>query len=301
MACLEDVTEEAELYPGENILSIRCFFGYICIRSHKMRNLNKMKQKQTPLVLVITLAVTMIILNGCVVKEKTTYLQEYDVSKYQPDPNFDATYKLQPSDNIFIRVVTPDSRYAEMFNTVPVAAPSISATEQSVDLLSYVVQRDGTVDIPYLGSINVGGKTIVETKAILEEELKEYVSDVSITVKLVNYYVSILGDVLAPGRYPIYKQELNIFQALALAGDVDEYGDRYRVKVIRPTPEGSVINEFDLTDRSLVDSEFYYVLPNDVIYVEPMKGKFFSMNQFPFALILTSVTTTILLLNYIQN
>lgn len=260
-----------------------------------------MKQKQTPLVLVITLAVTMIILNGCVVKEKTTYLQEYDVSKYQPDPNFDATYKLQPSDNIFIRVVTPDSRYAEMFNTVPVAAPSISATEQSVDLLSYVVQRDGTVDIPYLGSVNVGGKTIVETKAILEEELKEYVSDVSITVKLVNYYVSILGDVLAPGRYPIYKQELNIFQALAMAGDVDEYGDRYKVKVIRPTPEGSVIKEFDLTDRSLVDSEFYYVLPNDVIYVEPMKGKFFAMNQFPFALVLTSVTTTILLLNYIQN
>jgi polysaccharide biosynthesis/export protein len=265
------------------------------------RNLNNMKQNRTGVFLIIGLSIAFFFLEGCVVNKKTNYLQVYDVSKYEANPDFEESYKLQASDNIFIRVVTPDSRYAEMFNTVPVASPGISATEQSVDLLSYVVQADGTVDIPYLGSIQVGGKTIEETKEILKEELTEYVADVSITVKLVNYYISILGEVTAPGRYPVYKQHLNIFQALAMAGDIDDFGNRYRVKMIRPTPEGSVIKEFDLTDRSVVDSDFYYVMPNDVIYVEPMPGKFFAMNQFPFALILTTISTTVLILSFVQR
>lgn len=259
-----------------------------------------MKQRQTGIFLVISIVLAFIFLDGCVVNTKTTYLQEYDISKYEPDSTFIANYKLQPSDNIYIRVLTPNSRYAEMFNTVPVASPAISATEQSVDLLSYVVQPDGTLTIPYIGSIQVGGKTIAETKILIEEALSEYVTDGAITVKLVNYYISIMGEVLSPGRYPVYKQHLNIFQALAMAGDIDVYGNRYRVQIIRSTPEGSVITEFDLTDKSLVDSEFYYVMPNDVIYVEPMKGKFFAMSQFPYALVLTTISTTILLLSFIQ-
>lgn len=264
------------------------------------RNFIKMKQKQPSFLLVISLVLALFLLDGCVVNKKTTYLQTYDVGKYQSDSVFIETYRLQPTDNIFIRVITPDSRYAEMFNTVPVASPTISATEQSVDLLSYVVQLDGTVTMPYLGPIQVGGKTIAETTAILEQALAEYVTDVSITVKLVNYYVSILGEVSMPGRYPVYKQHLNIFQALAMAGDIDDFGNRYHVKVIRSSPDGSAIKEFDLTDRSIVDSEFYYVMPNDVIYVEPLPGKFFAMNTFPFALILTSISTTILIISFVR-
>ena len=188
-----------------------------------------------------------------------------------------------------------------MFNTVPLSAPTVSSTEQSVDLLSYVVQQDGTIELPYIGSVDVGGKTLEEIKEILEQQLADYVTDVAVTVKLVNYYISILGEVTIPGRYPIYKQQMNIFQAIAMAGDIGDYGNRYKVQIIRPTPEGSVIKEFDLTDRTLVDSEFYYIMPNDVIYVEPMKGKFFAMNQFPWALIIGTISTTILILSYIQQ
>lgn len=260
-----------------------------------------MKQKQTGLSLLIGLTLILFLLDGCVTSEKTTYLQEYDISMYQSDSIFDETYRLQTSDNIFIKVITPESRYAEMFNTIPVASPTNSTTEQSMDLVSYVVQDDGTVDLPYLGSIHVGGKTLPETKVILEEAFSDYVDEVSVTVKLVNYYISILGEVNMPGRYPVYKQQMNIFQALAMAGDIDDFGNRYNLKIIRPTPEGSVIKEFDITDRSLVDSEFYYIMPNDVIYVEPMKGKFFAMSQFPYALVMTTISTTILILSFIQQ
>jgi polysaccharide export outer membrane protein len=260
-----------------------------------------MKKNQTGIFLVIGLAFILFLLEGCVTNKKTAYLQEYDISQYESDSIFSETYKLQTSDNIFIKVITPESRYAEMFNTIPVASPTTSTTEQSLDLLSYVVQLDGTVEIPYLGAIQVGGKTLVETKAILEEAFTDYMDEVSVTVKLVNYYVSILGEVNMPGRYPVYKQQMNIFQAMAMAGDIDAFGNRYTVKIIRPTPEGSVIKEFDMTDRSLVDSEFYYVMPNDVIYVEPMKGKFFAMSQFPYGLILSTISVTILTLSFIQQ
>lgn len=262
--------------------------------------MKQVKFKFPASILVIGLAM-MLMIDGCVTNKKTTYLQEYADSQYEMDTTWNESYRIQANDNLYIRVITPDLRYAEMFNTVPVATPTISATEQSVDLLSYVVEPDGTIELPYLGLVQVKGLTLREAKEVLTDQLSEYVSDVSVTVKLVNYYVSILGEVTVPGRYPVYKQEMNIFQALAMAGDIDDYGNRFRVQIIRPTPEGSKIKEFDLTDKSIVDSEYYYVMPNDVIYVEPSRGKFFAMNQFPFALILTTISTTILILSFMAQ
>jgi len=211
------------------------------------------------------------------------------------------SYLIQPNDNIFIRVSTPDPRWSDMFNTLPVSAGSAAVTEQSVDLLSYVVELDGTVEIPYIGSILIAGKTLKEARSIIEDRLVDYVTDPTITVKLVNNYVSILGEVNRPGRYLIYKEQLNIFQAMAMAGDVDIYGDRYSLNIVRQTTEGTIVKEFDITDKNIIDTEFYYVMPNDVIYVKPMKGKFFGLYQFPYAVILTSVTTFLLLMNYLNN
>ena len=176
-----------------------------------------MKKSQSGIFLIIGLTLLLFLLEGCVTNKKTTYLQEYEISMYESDSIFDETYRLQYADNIFIKVITPEARYAEMFNTIPVASPTTSTTEQSLDLLSYDVKKDGTVEIPYLGPIQVGGKTLNETKAILEEAFTDYMDEVSVTVKLVNYYISILGEVNLPGRYPVYKQQMNIFQALALA------------------------------------------------------------------------------------
>jgi len=251
-------------------------------------------------VLIIVLGITLLFFASCVTKEKTTYFQDYPTSAYLDSTYVPVDYHVQVGDNLYIRVVTPDPRYSEMFNTLPTAAASVSATTQSVDLLSYAVKPNGAVDIPYLGDVNIEGLTLEEVKAELVVRLEEYVTDPAITVKLVNNYISVLGEVRAPGMYPIYKNHLTIFQALSLAGDISEYGDRYEVSIIRRIGETAVVKEFDLTDKKILNSEYYYVMPNDVIYAKPMKGKFFAMNQFPFALILTSITTFILVASYIQ-
>jgi len=246
-------------------------------------------------VVFITLA-----MNSCVTNKKTTYLQEYDVDQYSVFTE-DKYYEIQPSDNLYIRVVTADPSWSAMFNSLPVSTPTMSLSEPSLDLISYTVGQDGIVHIPYLEPIHVAGKTLEEVRKILLIELADYVTDPAITVKLVNNYVSILGEVVQPGRYPIYKEQLNIFQALAMAGDLRDYSDRYEIQIIREEPDSIIVKKFDLTDKEIIHSEFYIVMPNDVIYARPMKGKFFQMNAFPYALIITTISTTILLLSYINN
>lgn len=240
------------------------------------------------------------LLNSCVTNKKTTYLQDYDTSEYLNEGVAPENYRILPSDNLFIRVTTPDPQWSAMFNTVAAGSTTIGHSEQSVDLLSYSVNLDGTVEIPYLGAISVVGKTISEVKTILDEALADYVTDASITVKLVNNFVSILGEVNRPGQYPIFKEHLNIFQALSMAGDMTTWSDRYKVKIVRNTIDGTEVREFNLTDKNIVDSEFYFVMPNDVIYAQPMKGKFFAMSQFPYQVILSTITTFLVIMRFIQ-
>lgn len=251
---------------------------------------------------VLLMVLGSILSNGCVTNEKITYLQEYPESEYTDEYTLPETYLIQPNDNIYIRVSTLDPRFSSFFNpSFESGGGGTRMDESSADLLSYPVQQDGTIEIPYIGSVEVAGKTLNEAKADIEILMTDYVTDAAITIRLVNNYVSILGLVNAPGLYPIYKQRLNIFQAISMAGDLQPYGDRYSVRIVRQTLEGSEVREFNITDKNIVDSEYYYVLPNDVIYVKSMKGRFFGMTEFPFALIFSSITATISIIVLIQN
>jgi polysaccharide export outer membrane protein len=238
-------------------------------------------------------------LTSCVTNKKLTYLQSEGVRE-EFIAITPATYIIQPYDNLFIRVVTPDPKLSDMFNTMPVTVSNVNVNELSADMLSYSVADDGTIELPYAGRFMVAGKTLSMVKTELDEALKSYVADAVVTVKMVNNYVSIIGEVQRPGKYSIYKDRLNIFQALAMAGDIATYGDRQKIQIIRQTPDGNMIKEFSLKDRSIIGSQFFYVMPNDVIYAPPIKGRFFQMNAFPYSVILSSITTFVLLWNVLK-
>ena len=249
-------------------------------------------QRLAILLLVATLA-------SCVTTKKQTYLQYRGTPSDTVAAVTPSDYKVQPFDNLFIRVVTPDPKWSEMFNTMQ-TTNSINVTELSADLISYPVDADGTISLPYAGKIMVAGKILSVITSEVEAALKGYIADASVTVKLINSYVSLIGEVKKPGRYPIYKDRMNIFQALAMGGDMDSYSNRQKVQVIRQTGRGNVVKEFALTDRSILSSEFFYVMPNDVIYAKPMKGKFFQMAAFPYSVILSTITTFVLILNVLK-
>jgi polysaccharide export outer membrane protein len=172
--------------------------------------------------------------------------------------------------------------------------------ELSADIISYTVDDAGTIELPYAGKFIVAGKTLNQIKEELDIAIKSYITDAVVTVKMINNYVSIIGEVQNPGKYPIYKNRLNIFQALAMAGDLDRYSNRQKLQIIRQTPDGNTVKEFSLKDRSIIGSQFFYVMPNDVIYAPPMKGRFFQMEAFPYSVILSTITTFVLIWNVIK-
>ena len=237
---------------------------------------------------------------SCVTNKKRTYLQ-YEGTR--SDTVISVTpkdYKVLPFDNLFIKVVTPDPKLSEMFNTIPTTTNGISVTEQSADLISYPIDSEGNIRIPYAGKLAVAGKTLSDITLEVEASLNNYIADAAVSVKMVNNYVSLLGEVQRPGKYVIYKDRLNIFQALAMGGDLGLYSNRQMIQIIRPTARGNVVKDFSLTDRSIMTSEYFYVLPNDVIYAKPAKGRFFQMGTFPYALIISTITTGILLYNVVK-
>jgi len=248
-------------------------------------------------VIIIILISIILIINSCVTRQKMTYLQYAeaidisDMEIYESQASITPSeYKIMPYDILYIRVVTPDPAWSEIFN--PLSGGAMGAmTAESAALFGYPVNIDGFIEIPYVGNQEVVGKTLTEIKNELDTVFQSYVNDAVITVRLVNNHVTVLGEVAAPGRYPIYKDRLNIFEALSMAGDMTEYSNRQNIQIIRPSAFGPMVKEFTLTDRSILSSEFFYIMPNDVVYAPPLKGRTFQMNASVYSLILSSVAT----------
>jgi polysaccharide export outer membrane protein len=200
-------------------------------------------------------------------------------------------------DILYIRVITIDPQWSQIFNATP-SGSSSQITEESAQLLGYPIDNNGEIEIPFIGKVQAAGKTLSELKTILDSVIKKYVSDAAITVRLVNNFVSVIGEVAAPGRYPINKDLLNIFEVLSAAGDISLYGNRQKVQLIRPSAFAPIIKEFSLKDKNILTSEYYYVMPNDIVYVPPMKGKTFQNNASIYTLFLTTITTALVILGF---
>lgn len=259
------------------------------------------KALEKPLYLIIIV----FILSSCVSQKKLSYLQYTGSEEVSELPLRDergavtpVEYKVIPYDNLFIRVLTPDPQWSAIFNATGGEGGSI--TQESASLLGYTVDIEGNIEIPYVGKVHVEGNTLSEIKTRLDSIFTDYLNDASITVKLVNNYVSIIGEVTAPGRYPITKERINVFEALAMAGDIGDYGNRQKVQLIRPTKYGPSVREFTLRDRSILNSEYYYIMPNDIIFVQPLKLRTFQMNSSVFSVILSSVTTLLTIIVFFR-
>lgn len=255
----------------------------------------------------VLIILSVLVSTSCVTTKKLTYLQQSKKFVNTAIPFNDtiisvtpSDYRILPNDNIYIRVVTPDPQWSNMFNSLP-ASVGVTITPESAQLISYPVAVDGTIDIPYAGKFHVAGKTLSQIKSELEITLVNYIKDAAVTVRLVNNYVSVVGEVRQPGRYPIYKDGMNVFEVFALAGDMVEYSNRGQIQLIRRTATGNIVKEFSLLDRTIMTSEYFYVMPNDVIYAPPRKGRFFGMASFPYEILLSSITSFLLIFSFINS
>ena len=177
--------------------------------------------------------------------------------------------------------------------------------DSNIYIYGYTVSDSGMISIPILGDVKVKGLTVDEIKTAVEERAKQYLKDAVINVKLLSFKFTVIGEVNMPGSYTNFNNQLTVLDAIGTAGDISDFGNRRHVLVLRPTKEGTRTYHIDLQDKNLLQSEGYFLLPNDLVIVEPLKSKLTQLNIPTYTLIITSTLTTIstliLLLNYIDT
>jgi polysaccharide biosynthesis/export protein len=246
-----------------------------------------------------------VFLSSCVPQKQIKYLQKQQAKDTTTSFNANkrnADYKIQAKDNLYIRVFALDEKAFLFFNKQSgTTSYNDFANDASIYLNSYSVNADGNIDFPIVGKVYVRGLTVEQVKATLQQSIGEYLKETTVVVKTVNFRVTLVGEVNRPGEFTIYKDDLNLFEALALAGDMTEFANRSRVALIRQVDGGSQVHYLDLSSEKILSSSFYYLEPNDIVYIAPLGYKRWGLGStFPWAIVLGSVTTALLLINYFK-
>jgi len=209
-------------------------------------------------------------------------------------------YRLKEGDVLYVQILTRDPQVSSMFNNHGISGSSAAnmySSDASLYLYGYSVSDLGVVQLPVIGKIYIKDLTISEVRNLIQQETEKYITDGLAVVKLLSYKITILGEVKRPGVYTNFKDNLTIFEAIGLAGDFTDFGERSNVLVIRQTPEGLVTHRVNLHDKAVISSEGYYLLPNDMVIIEPRKGKVFALNSPNISVFLSIVSTALLMMN----
>ncbi len=226
------------------------------------------------------------LLSSCITAKKVNYLQKPSgpIPAYNDDIGYEE-YTISTSDKLYIRVYSPDKNINTIYNgSTQMMGGSMLSGSDYTDLYTYQVKDNGAISLPLVGDVYLTGQNIRQAKKTVENAIKTtMVDDCAVDVRIVGRYFSVIGSRIN-GKYPIYREKMNIFQAMAMAGDISTFGDRSKIKVLRESPSGPQIKVFDIRSKDIINSEFYYIQPNDVIYIQDLKSQFFSVTTFGSAL-----------------
>ncbi len=233
-------------------------------------------------------------LTSCITARKINYLQYPDrqIPSYKDTVTY-SDYRIKQGDELFVRVYSTHEETNAVFNSGHNQSINYTfsgtGTGGLTDLYSYEVLPNGNIVFPMIGEVYMLGKTVREATAQLEKAIAPLFLVSTVEVRLLNKFFSVIGSG-RNGYFPIVREKINIYQAIAMAGDVGEFGDRSKIRIIRETKNGTVIRKFDLRSRDILHSEYFYVEPNDVIYIQTMDEQFFSIQNLP-GLFSTTITT----------
>lgn len=243
----------------------------------------------------------LVLLNSCVSQKNLPYLQGNNYNTRTPvsAENARQQYRIQPGDVLSIRVQSVQPQLNDMFNTVDARAV-FNGDPGNLYLTGYSVDEAGNITLPTAGVLKVAGLTVEETQTAVKQKVSTFVRDANVLVKLLSFKITVLGEVRNPGRYFVYNAQCTVLEGLGLAGDLTEFGNRQNIKLIRQTAKGSEVVLLNLTDPALLTSPYFYLLPNDALYVEPMQARTNRGNAGNLALVFSGVSALVLILNYLK-
>lgn len=239
-----------------------------------------------------------ILLFSCASKKDYVYYQNIDGAKFEQKLS-SYEIKIQPDDLLLIIVSAEDPETAVPFNLMAVSVESpvrpYMVSGQQMNLM-YLVDTNGTIDFPVLGKLKVGGLTRSEVLKMLKSKIGVYIKDPIINLRLTNFKVSVQGEVSVPGVYNVTSERITLVEALSMARDLTIYGMRHNILIIREVDGMKSYSRVDITRSDFINSPFYYLAQNDIVYVEPNQNKINGAAVGPNTGVLISITSLLITL-----
>lgn len=256
----------------------------------------------------LTFLILLIILSSCSVRNLAylSDLKNQEVFQEKIDNSIEPG--IQPDDLLSISVVSLNPESNSLFNRgeMPVAGIITSASAAnstpSVYKEGYLVDREGNIDFPVLGTVKLGGLTKSAAKAKLTNQLEEYLKDPIVNIRYLNYKITVVGEVNRPATFTVPSERINILEALGMAGDMTQYGKRENVLLIREVAGVRTVTRLDLNNKSVLNSPYFFLQQNDIVYVEPdrMKAVQASTNTRSLAIATSTLTLLIVAISRIR-
>ena len=230
---------------------------------------------------------------SCVPVEKLSYFNDIDEIE-EPTVNPRTQKIIMPFDRLYIKVISIDMPTNMIFNSTD--EMRIGSYGTSSGLLGYLVDEEGNVNFPFVGNINVASLTTAQAAEKIQKALSDYVANTSVIVKFVDNQITVMGEVNRQGVYPFIQDKLNIYEAIGLGGGLTRYGNRQKVIVVRHVNGKIMHYRLDLSNSKIASKDYYYIMPNDVVIVEPLKDISTSYQNITYTTILASISTALAVL-----
>lgn len=253
---------------------------------------------------IILIVATLLIFTGCTTQKKLAYFNTVTASSAESInaqlKNERADARILTDDRLSITVSALDPNAVAIYNLpfVSFASPGSDQIYASPVLQSYLVNSQGNINFPVLGEIKLEGLTLTEAGNLIKNKLAEHVADPIVNIQFVNFRITVLGEVLRPGQFPVTNERVTILDALGLAGDMTAYGRRDNVLLTRNNNGKLEFARINLNSDEVFKSPYFYLQQNDVIYVEPNTVKSISSQDIPLYLSSLSTLATLVTLIY---
>jgi len=237
------------------------------------------------------------VFSSCTPRKKLIYLKAGTNSGKTTTESALSGYKLQAGDMLYIKVLSLDDKTYRLFNSDWKNTQIQNDIGLFID--SYTVSDSGFVKMPIAGNVLLKGLTLQEAQKEIQKSVDPFLLEAIVTIKLINFKITVLGEVNRPGTYKIYDNNVDVLEALSLAGDLTAFGNREKIMVLRKSQDNKV-EYLDITNINVINTEFFKLKPNDVIYIEPTVAKSLGFKEFPFAILFSGITTLLVLINFLK-
>jgi len=252
--------------------------------------------KQNIVSFSLSIVFLLVTLGGCISPKGLQYFTDYskDLDSFLiSEPK---TLTLQPGEQVYITITSYDENdlvlLSSQENDLRINTP------EAMSLIGYAVNDSGYINYPMVGKVLVHDLTLQQAEELFEEKLRGVMNQPTVSIRYINKSITILGEVNEPGQYVYSKDQINLFQAIGMAGDLTESGSRKEITLFRQDRDVLHKEIINLKEEDLLQSEYFYLKPNDIIYVKPTSTKRFRMATSTYTLILTTITTFFLVFNY---